>query len=168
MIIAETKRLILREITANDTEQAYLLNLDPEVIRYTGDKPFKNSEEAKIFLENYNHYKKYGFGRWGVIDKTNSEFLGWCGLKFIEKNNEYDVGFRFFKKHWGKGYATESARACIELGFTKFNMSVIIGRAAKQNVASIKVLQKLGMSYFKDDDCHGEDAVVYKIENTKI
>jgi [ribosomal protein S5]-alanine N-acetyltransferase len=162
-MIAETKRLILREITTGDAEQAYLLNLDPEVIRYTGDEAFKSVEEAKDFLEKYESYKKYGFGRWGVIDKNTNEFLGWCGLKYSPDSNEHDVGFRFFKKHWGKGYATESALVCLDLGFNKFNMPFIVGRAAKENLASIKVLKKIGLTYLKDEMCHHDPAEIYII-----
>ncbi|MGZ3898748.1 MAG: GNAT family N-acetyltransferase [Bacteroidia bacterium] len=167
MIIIETQRLLLRELTADDAEQAYFLNLDPEVIRYTGDEPFKNIEEAKKFLTNYNSYQKYGFGRWGVIEKNTNEFLGWCGLKYIEDQDLHDIGFRFFKKHWGKGYATESASTCIKTGFEKFNLPFIIGRAAKANSASINVLKKIGLNYLKDDECHGGEAAVYIISNRK-
>lgn len=162
-MIAQTKRLLLREITPHDAEQAYLLNLDPEVIRYTGDESFKSIEEARIFLEKYDSYIKYGFGRWGVIDKNTNEFLGWCGLKYDSKTNEHDIGFRFFKKYWGKGYATESAQACLDLGFNKFNMPFIVGRAAKENLASIHVLKKIGLTYLRDDMCHHDEAVVYII-----
>lgn len=162
-MILETNRLYLREITTNDAEQAYLLNLDPDVIKYTGDDAFESIEAARDFLSKYDHYKKYGFGRWGVIDKTNHEFLGWCGLKYNEDINEYDIGFRFFKKNWNKGYATESALACLDLGFNKFSMPQIIGRAAKENYASIKVLQKIGLTYWKDDELHNNEAVIYKV-----
>lgn len=162
-MILQTNRLYLREITSDDAEQAYLLNLDPEVIKYTGDDHFASIEDAREFLSNYDHYKNYGFGRWGVIQKSNDEFLGWCGLKYNEDIKEYDIGFRFFKRNWNKGFATESALACLELGFNKFNMPQIIGRAAKENHASIKVLQKIGLTYWKDDCCHGEDVVVYRI-----
>ena len=110
-IITTTTRLYLREKTADDAENAYLLNLDPDVIKYTGDPPFESIEAARIFLQNYNHYTKYGFGRWAVIDKENDEYLGWCGLKYSADLNEYDIGFRFFKRHWNKGYATEAAQA---------------------------------------------------------
>ena len=79
--ILETPRLGLREITTADAEQAYLLNLDPEVIKYTGDEPFSSIEAARAFLEKYDHYKKYGFGRWAVIRKEDRSLLGWCGLK---------------------------------------------------------------------------------------
>jgi RimJ/RimL family protein N-acetyltransferase len=67
--ILETERLHLRELNVNDAEYFYLLNLDKEVMKYTGEEPFKNIEKAKYFLKNYDHYEKYGFGRWAVINK---------------------------------------------------------------------------------------------------
>jgi RimJ/RimL family protein N-acetyltransferase len=109
--IAETERLWLREFNPGDAKSFYLLNLDPEVIKYTGDDSFINIEEAEKFLLNYDHCRKHGFGRWAVMRKTDNTFLGWCGLKYIEDIDEYDIGFRFFKKYWGYGYATESAKA---------------------------------------------------------
>ena len=167
MKILETERLYLREITIEDAENAYLLNLDPEVVKYTSDEPFENVECARTFLKNYDHYKKYGFGRWAVINKTDNEFLGWCGLKYTEELDEFDIGFRFFKKHWNKGYATESAKACLELGFKKFEMPKIVGRAMKENFGSIKVLEKIGLKYYKPFDFDGEAGVIYLIENRK-
>ena len=160
--IVETERLWLRELNPGDAESFYLLNLDPEVIKYTGDDPFINIEEAEKFLLNYDHYRKYGFGRWAVMRKTDNVFLGWCGLKYIEDIDEYDIGFRFFKKFWGQGYATESAKACLELGFKKFNLPVIIGRALKENRASIHVLQKIGLSFYKEADFEGKAGVIYR------
>ncbi len=149
MIILETRRLFLREIIPDDSEAAYELNLDPEVIQYTGDVTFANIEEAREFLRVYDHYKKYGFGRWAVIDKSNQEFLGWCGLKYTSKLNEHDIGFRFFKKHWNKGYATEAATACLDAGFNRFGMKQIVGRVMPENKASIRVLIKSAWSFWK-------------------
>jgi len=164
MKIIETERLYLREMIPEDAEQIYLLNLDPEVIKYTGDNQFQDIESARQFLDNYNHYKTHGFGRWAVVNKLNDEFLGWCGLKYTEQLNEVDVGFRFFKKHWNKGYATESAKACLDLGFEKFELQKIVGRAMKENVGSIRVLEKIGLlysGYFNFDEHNG---VLYTIE----
>lgn len=163
MILLETKRTYLREITAEDAENAYLLNLDPEVIKYTGDSSFESIEKAREFLENYDHYQKYGFGRWGVINKIDNEFLGWCGLKYTKELDEFDIGFRFFKKHWNKGYATETAKACIDLGFDKLGMTEIVGRAMKDNIGSIRVLEKIGLVYSKPFNFDGKDGVIYKI-----
>lgn len=162
-IIIEIEHLILREHNAGDAEKAYPLNLDPDVIKHTGDDAFASIDEARTFLINYEHYIKYGFGRWIVLDKQTHEFLGWCGLKYTPELDEFDVGYRFFKKHLNKGYATEAASACLKLGFEKFGMKTIVGRAMKKNVASIKLLEKLGLTYFEERDCGMHDGVMYKI-----
>jgi len=167
-MIAETNRLYLREMTPDDAQSAYELNLDPEVVQYTGDVAFESIEAARTFLINYDHYKKYGFGRWAVIQKLNNEFLGWCGLKFHEDTNEFDLGYRFFKKYWGKGFATEASIVCLELGFKKFNMPEIYAHAMKANPASVKVMEKVGMHFVKESVCAKEPAVFYKIVNPHL
>ncbi|UMB61627.1 GNAT family N-acetyltransferase [Lutibacter sp. A80] len=162
--IIETERLYLRTLSIKDATLFYLLNLDKDVLKYTGDKSFKSIESAQKFLENYDHYSKYGFGRWAVINKQNEEFLGWCGLKFTASKNEYDIGFRFFKKHWNKGYATEAAKSCVDFGINNLKLKEIIGRAMKENKASIKVLKKIGLKYSQDFDFEGNKGVIYKTE----
>lgn len=163
-VILETARLVLRELTSEDAEMCFSLNSDPEVIRYTGDTSFDSVLEAQRFLNNYDHYRKYGMGRWGVIRKEDTAFLGWCGLKYSPDVDEYDIGFRFFKAYWNKGFATEAAKACVDLGFDKFKLNMIVGRAMKVNAPSIRVLTKIGLSYWKDDACGIADGVIYKIE----
>jgi ribosomal-protein-alanine N-acetyltransferase len=160
--VLETERLYLRRMTVEDAENAYLLNLDPEVIQYTGDDSFESIEAARQFLTSYRHYDEYDFGRWAVIAKENDEFLGWCGLKFTPERNEYDIGFRFFKKHWNKGFATEAAQASINLGFNHYKLTTIVGRARKENIGSIRVLEKIGLTYVEDFDFDGNDGVIYR------
>jgi len=157
-----TKSLYLRELNVADYKKFYNLNLDKDVLKYTGDKPFKNLEDSKKFLKNYKPYKKYGCGRWAVINKKNEAFLGWCGIKLTENLNEYDIGFRFFKKYWGKGFATESAKSCVEYGLNELKINAIVGRAMKENKASIRVLEKIGLEYNRDFDFDGNKGVLYK------
>lgn len=163
--ILETERLILRELNTNDAENFYRLNLNPNVIKYTGNSAFKDINEAKDFLENYQDYKLNGFGRWAVIGKANNEFLGWCGLKYDKHLDETDIGFRFFEEHWNKGFATESAKACLDHGFENLNLKSIIGRAMSENLASIKVLEKIGLKFEREFDFDEKNkGVIYKIE----
>lgn len=157
----ETDRLLLREFDTSDAGKMYQLNLDPEVVRYTGDKPFSSVREARTFLENYEYDSALGIGRWAVILKSGQEFIGWCGLKRNEEGL-IDIGFRFFQVHWNKGYASEAARATLRYGFLEKGIPRIIGRAAGENRASIRVLEKLGMVYWKEAACHGiPDASYY-------
>ncbi|TRW21439.1 GNAT family N-acetyltransferase [Flavobacterium zepuense] len=167
MQITTTPRLTLRELTVDDAQHFYELNLDPEVLQFTGDVVFETIDAARQFLENYGHYKKYGYGRWAVIRKEDGAFLGWCGLKFSEDTGECDLGFRFFKKYWNQGYATEAAKASLELGFTKFGILKIIGRAMTANLASVRILEKIGMEFSAFFDFDGEDGVLYSISKSK-
>ncbi len=162
--IIETPRLRLREFHISDAPALYELNSDPEVMRYTGDKPFSSISEAKTFVQNYDAYEKYGFGRWAVISKASGRLVGWCGLKRNEKDL-IDIGFRFFREEWNKGYATESATATLRYGFEKLGLQRIIGRAARENTASLRVLEKLGMEFWKKDSCMGiANSLYYKID----
>lgn len=163
-IILETERLILRELTPSDAENLYELNLNLNVIKYTGDNAFRDIKEARAFLKKYNDYKLNGYGRWAVINKSTKQFIGWCGLKLGEIDNETDIGFRFFEKDWNKGYATESAKACLKYGFQTLKLKRIIGRAMTKNKGSIKVLEKIGLEYEKNVDFDGQKAVIYHIK----
>jgi len=162
--ILETERLLLREFELSDSQAMFDLNNDPEVLRWTGDPPFDSVTHASEFLEKYSDYNTNGYGRWAVIEKETGNFIGWCGLKLNEQNL-IDLGYRFFQKDWGKGYATESARACLGYGFLALGMKEIIGRVARDNPASVRVLEKIGMTFWKEDACKGiVDSLYYKID----
>ncbi|BDD04706.1 GNAT family N-acetyltransferase [Aureibacter tunicatorum] len=163
-MIIETKRLILRELNVGDARDFYDLNEDKEVLKYTGDVGFQDVEEAKTFLSGYSDYKKNGYGRWAVVLKESGRFLGWCGLKLNEEGL-VDLGYRFFRNEWGKGYATESAIASLNYGFENLDLDDVIARSDRNNVASIKVIEKLGMEFWKNDECKGiSNAVYYRID----
>jgi [ribosomal protein S5]-alanine N-acetyltransferase len=158
-----TERIQMRNLKIDDAEDFYALNLDQEVIKLTGDHPFENLQAAKDFLTNYDQYEKYGVGRLAVIDKTTSKFIGWCGLKYSPDKDEYDIGFRFFRQYWNKGFATESARKCLYFGFVDLGLAKIVGRAMKENIASIKVLEKIGMTFKESFDFDGHEGVIFEL-----
>ncbi|MBC7864625.1 MAG: GNAT family N-acetyltransferase [Bacteroidia bacterium] len=162
MNILSTERLSLREFEVSDAEVFFNLNNDLEVIKYTGDFPFKDLAEAKRFLETYE-YKKFGYGRWAVILKESNELIGWCGLRRDELMAHTDLGFRFFRKHWGKGYATEAGKACIEYGFDKYKLDRIVGKAMLLNTQSIKVLEKCGMRFVEEREFECHAGALYEI-----
>ncbi len=163
----ETERTIMRKLTKGDANDFYALNLDREVLKFTGDKSFENLQTAIDFLTNYDQYEKYGVGRLAVIEKETSKFLGWCGLKFNEDKNEYDIGFRFYKKYWNKGFATETAKKCVDFGLNELKIEKIVGRAMKENIGSIKVLEKIGMAFKENFDFEGQEGVIYELSKKK-
>ena len=164
-ILFASKRLEFRKFDVSDATAFYDLNRDEEVMKHTGDLPFESIEASREFLKNYDPYSKTEFGRWTVLLKESQEVIGWCGLKRLE-DDSVDLGYRFFKKHWNKGYATEAAQVCLKEGFSTYGLIEIIGRTAKDNKASVRVLEKIGMSYWKDAPCEGiQNSVFYKIRN---
>ncbi len=146
----------------DDTQLIVDLNSDPRVTKYTEYGAITAIEDAekKLRTDLLLQYPNK-LGRWAVYLKSNNEFIGWCGLKFIEDENIYTLGYRFFYKHWGKGYATEAARASLDYGINILKLKSIHAKAMKENTASIQVMKKLGMVYLKDEICAEHPAVVY-------
>ncbi|MBI3510412.1 MAG: GNAT family N-acetyltransferase [Bacteroidetes bacterium] len=160
----ETSRLRFRDMLVADAEILFELNSDPEVIRYTDDPPFNSLEKTRIFIEErLAAYAKAGYGRWIAELKENKEVIGWCGLKFVEEKKETDVGYRFFRKFWGKGYGTESCGAALEYGFEKLGVKKIFAEARKENAASIRIMEKCGMKFLRESKgCEGETVIYEK------
>lgn len=148
----ETERLILRPFTVDDLESAYKMNLDPAVSKYTGDGGIVTKAETlrRIEMDVLGDYRKYGYGRLAVELKGISSFIGFSGLKYLPDLKEVDLGFRFFEAYWGKGIATEAGTACVKYGFEKLALEQLTGMVLPENLASIRVLEKLGFSYEKD------------------
>ena len=156
-IILQTPRLILRQFTLADAPLVQQLNSDPEVLKYLDEPPLETTEQAKhilrtIILPQY----KNNLGRWAIHLKDTNEFIGWCGLKYRPELNEIDLGYRLKKSAWGKGFAAEAAQYSIDHGFNKLHLKTITGRAHINNIASLKILEKIGMRFIKEeiiDDC---------------
>lgn len=138
--IFATERLKLKKFGVEGAPGFYVLNADPEVLRYTGDRPFRSITEAKEFIRAYRNHERDGFGRWSVFTKETGEYLRFCGLNYRPHLGEVDVGFRFLKRYWGHGYATEAARGSLQHGFDVYGLSCIVGRARRDNLPSHRVL----------------------------
>lgn len=145
-----TERLMLRKLTQKDIDNIFLLDSNPEVMKYVGVPPVTNKQESAKMIENIiNQYEKNGTGRLAVIEKESNQFIGWSGIKLLtgEVNgfkNVYELGYRFLPEFWGKGYATESAIASLDLGFNQLNADKIYAYADVGNESSSRILIKLG------------------------
>jgi len=165
-IIFETTRLVLRKFTAEDPGLLLKLNSDSEVLKYLHEPRLQDILQAKevlmnIILPQYDN----NLGRWATYTKHNNEFIGWCGLKFRPEPDEIDLGYRFLKTAWGRGYATEAAIQTIDHGFKRLQLKTITGRAHVDNAASIRVLEKSGMKYFKEEMMDNCPVKTYVIQN---
>ena len=165
----ETERLIIRPFKEEDIEASYIMNLDEQVSKYTGDGGVVSREEIERRIrENvFGDYEKHGFGRLAVELKAENKFIGFTGLKYLEDLDEVDLGYRLMSQYWGKGLATESAIASLDLGFNALGLNRIIAMVLPDNKASIRVLEKLKFKYEKDIIEDGEKAQLYAIFNRR-
>jgi RimJ/RimL family protein N-acetyltransferase len=149
-IILETERLLLREFDEGDVAPFFLMGSDPAVIRYTGDPAggLKSIEHALEVLRSrpIADYRTYGYGRWACVLKASGEVIGFAGLKYLADVQEVDIGYRLLPAYWGQGLATEAGRAVLDYGRTRLGLERIIGLVDPENVASVRVLKKLGLT----------------------
>jgi RimJ/RimL family protein N-acetyltransferase len=153
----ETERLRIRDITEDDLEGMFAMDSDPEVHRYLGNKPITQKEQAlKYIIDVREQYEARGIGRWAVDLKETGEFIGWSGLRlytdytFNNHTNFYDIGYRLRREFWGKGYATESATACLTYAFNHLKLDTVYGITEIGTQASHNVLLKIGLQYIED------------------
>lgn len=150
-IYAETDRIILREIVLEDAEAMFEMDSDPEVQRYLHKTPIKTIQEAIDSIKFIRQqYIDYGIGRWAIVDKETNQFVGWGGLKFRTDQvnghtNFHDVGYRLLKRFWGRGFATESAKATVKYAFEELHLNAVYALADIENKASINALLKSGL-----------------------
>ena len=146
-ILLETERLILRRVTLADLDQMAGINGDPEVMRYIGDGSVwtRMQSEARIrrILKVYEIFP--GLGLWIGEEKASRRFIGAYALIYIPKTVEVEVGYRLQKSAWGRGLATEGARALVRYGMFGLGLDRVVGLTHPDNDASKHVLMKSGL-----------------------
>jgi len=156
-----TERLVLRALTVEDAPDFFALNSNLDVMRYTGEPPLESLDEARDAIANYPDFETVGYGRWACVLKAEQRVIGFCGLKYLDDLKETDVGYRFLPEYWGKGLATEACQASVDFGFDVLRLNRIIGLILPDNIASQRVLEKVGMRYERSIVYEGDQAIVY-------
>lgn len=158
----ETERMRLRMFRDSDLDGLAELFADPDVMRYVGNgQPCDRAEAKKALDSIVAHWERHAFGRWAVEDKQTGEFIGYGGLRSLFGTPE--VVYHLARRHWGKGLATEMARASLEFGFQQRNFDWIVAVAKPANAASIQVMKKLGMHFEMETSYYGIEVVQYAI-----
>jgi [ribosomal protein S5]-alanine N-acetyltransferase len=157
--IFQTERLLVSAYTENDQENFFLLNGDPDVVRFI--RPAKTKEECIKFLSEVMAAAEATplYGRWAVHEKTSNAFVGSFALIPVENSDRMQLGYALLPPHWGKGYATELTRAGIHYVFTNTPLDIVYGYTEKPNLASQKVLLKSGF-HFLEEKTEGEKMLV--------
>ncbi|MCB0464724.1 MAG: GNAT family N-acetyltransferase [Aequorivita sp.] len=144
----ETERLQLREYTLVDAPFIYKLMNSEGWLKNIGDRNIKTIEDAEAYLKkNYlSSYEKHGFGPYLVSLKEDGTPIGSSGLYKRDNLNFPDVGFAFLPEFGNKGYAYEASKAVMQFAAEKLKIQTIVGITLPENIASVKLLKKLGLS----------------------
>jgi ribosomal-protein-alanine N-acetyltransferase len=161
----ETSRLILREFLQSDLQALAPILADPLVMKFSTMGRYSTSQTEKAIDNFIDSYKQFGFGFWAVTLKESYQLVGYCGLAIdrIDERDEPEIGYRLDSKFWGKGFATEAASASIQYGLNRFKLPYILGAAQRQNIASVRVLEKTGMTFDREIIFRGVAMDCYKI-----
>ena len=165
--VIETERLRLRMLRDSDLDDLAALFADPDVMRYVGNgQPSDRVEAEKALVSIIAHWEREGFGRWAIEEKQSKDFLGYGGLRSLFGTPE--VVYHFAKRYWGKGLATEMARASLRFGFNQKGFKRIVAIAKPQNQASIHVMEKIGMHFEQRTSYYDIEVVQYEITSTEF
>ncbi|MDI4667606.1 GNAT family N-acetyltransferase [Pseudoalteromonas shioyasakiensis] len=180
MNIARTARLSFRLMDENDAELLYELDNDPEVMKHlTRGKVSTMQGIKEVFIPRLNAYRneQKGWGLWQVNIIESNEFIGWVLVRpmgFFEQPDfsDLEIGWRFKKMSWGKGYASEAALAIAKAVSEPEEVKSLSATALKDNLGSIKVMEKLGLKFVKNynhKDEQGElPAVLYSCPKEQL
>jgi RimJ/RimL family protein N-acetyltransferase len=152
-IILETQRLLLRHLVIDDLEYLWTLYCDPQITKYIPDAPKTHSDARQEFewhmLGHPNHPE---LGLWATVHKATGKFIGRCGLLpwTIEGRYEVEVAYLLAREYWRHGLGTEVAQAITKYGFENLHLSRLICLIDRENTASQRVAEKIGMTFEKE------------------
>ncbi|WP_425388917.1 GNAT family N-acetyltransferase [Bacillus marinisedimentorum] len=159
----------MRLRTMEEDDAAYLLEIfsDPAAMKY-----YPSTKDRHDTLEwikwTQDNYRKFGMGMWVAEMKETGQFAGQCGLvpQKIADSVELELGYLFARKHWGKGLATEAALACKNYGFQQLGLERIISLIDPENLSSVKVAERAGLSFEKEIVKWGKLLCLYSVHHT--
>ncbi|PKP29336.1 MAG: GNAT family N-acetyltransferase [Bacteroidetes bacterium HGW-Bacteroidetes-18] len=147
----ETERLILQQTTSADAEFIFELVNTPKWLANIGDRNVKSVEDAKVYIEQRMtvQLEKLGYGNYTLIRKSDKIKIGTCGLYDREGLEGIDIGFALLPAYENLGYGYESAAKLLEIAVKEFHLTKISAITTKENIASQKLIEKLGLKYIK-------------------
>ncbi|MDQ2920331.1 MAG: GNAT family N-acetyltransferase [Acidobacteriota bacterium] len=158
----ETARLRYRMVSPNDLDDLFVMFGDPEIMKYLGPEAGTtlSREDSKITIERMMEFwAEHGFGRWAVVNKEDGRLIGLAGFRLLDGTPE--LFYMFAKANWGKGLATEAARATLRYGFEELGFERIVAAIRPANTASRRVMAKIGLRYEKEITHAGIGAMLY-------
>lgn len=159
----ETTRLILRPMNETDAEAVFAMRSDENVMRFIRPPQTRESEAKDWINLVSSRWADEKIGFCAVIEKASNTFIGWCGLWRLTETGETEVGYALVREVWGRGFASEAARAFLHYGFDELDLDKIVAVAQPENQASQNVMKRLGMNFDYVGEFYGMNLVHYSI-----
>ena len=146
--ILETERTVLRGFHEGEAEHLHQILSEPGVLNYfPSSNPPSLERVVKIINSQRLHWEKHGYGWWALAAQEDNHLIGWCGLGYLDESDETEVKYLLRRSAWGRGIATEAASRSIEYGYMQTDLDTIIGLTHLENIASQRVLEKIGLTF---------------------
>jgi ribosomal-protein-alanine N-acetyltransferase len=164
-LVLQTERLALRRFRRDDVDAIFAIIGDDVAMQYY-PKTFNRSDAVQWIERNLRRYREYGYGLFAVTLKGRNDLIGDCGIikQDIEGETRLEVGYHFRRDQWGRGYATEAARACMGLAFHAFGTDKVISLIRPENVPSRRVAERNGMQLERQVTHYGLPHLVYAMK----
>ena len=162
----DTERLRLFPLFEKDTEALHVLWTQPDVRQFLWDgESIPPEQTAEVVAESERLFRESGLGLWSAHADSGSGMIGFCGYWYFHEPPELQVLYGLSPDQWGRGLATEAACAMIRYGFETLGLKEVIGSTDVPNLASVRVMEKAGMSFQKRVSINGLDTLYYRIES---
>jgi RimJ/RimL family protein N-acetyltransferase len=151
--ILTTERLVLRPFAEDDAADLHRILNQEDILKYFPGPGSPSLEKAQTFVaRQIKQWDEIGYAWWAVELKETGKLLGWNGLQYLPETDETEIGFLLDKSYWGQGLTTEAGRAGIGFGFETVGLAEIVALAHPENVASQRVIEKLGLRFVEETE----------------
>lgn len=153
----------LRPLQISDLDSLLSIWSDSEVTRFlpSRGKPVARENTEKMLRFFIEHWQQRGYGVWAIVENSSARMVGYCGLRYLEELDDTEVLYGLAKTYWGRGIATQAAKAAVKYGFDVANLNRLIAMALPENIASIGVIEKAGLQYEKQIHMFDLDVLYY-------
>ena len=155
----------MRPLCINDLDSLAAIWADPEVTRFLPSRglPIPKADAEKSLASFVYHWKVREYGIWAIEKDTLSEMVGYCGLRYLDELDEVEILYSLARPYWGKGIATQAAKASISYGFNVAALDKLIAMVLSENQASKRVIEKAGLRYEKQIRMFSLDVCYYSL-----